>query len=266
MTSDLDPLIVTAPTIRCGTTLLQRLICSSSDALLFGEPAANDLGMALRLIRAQTALYASQRDEFAGSLEAFTSGNRNDWMIDLMPDVDGYTRAIAEGFLQPLAYCRDFARRAGRRVWGVKYPGWTAEVLRLILETMPRAKMIYIHRDIVPVLRSAKARGSLRRAEVKPFCEQWSANMRGAMALPPSERLLMLSYEELIAEPEATLQRLESFAGLAGIDRAVMAKRVNAWSDEEGSSYIAPAELSDAERQAAQAAREQVTSSAGATR
>jgi hypothetical protein len=41
--SELEPLFVTAPVTRCGTTLLQRLICSAPNALLFGESVAADM-------------------------------------------------------------------------------------------------------------------------------------------------------------------------------------------------------------------------------
>jgi len=247
----LDPLIVTAPTIRCGTTLLQRLICSSEEALLFGEPAGNDLVTALRIIKVQTSMYAANREQFAEGLDAFAGGNLNDWLIDLMPDLDGYLRAVVDGYLQPLAYCRDFAHRAGRRVWGVKYPGWPAEVLQAIMSILPRTKLIYIHRDIVPALRSAKARGSLRRdTELKAFCAQWAANMRMAAQLRDSDRVLVLSYEQLVADSESTLQRLEAFTGVTNLDRRVLAHRVN-----ERHEYIPPAELTDDELKAAEEAR-----------
>lgn len=256
LASQLDPLIVTAPTIRCGTTLLQRLICSSDDALLFGEPAGNDLVTALRVIKVQTSMYAANRHQFAQGLEAFAGGNRNDWMIDLMPDLDGYLRALVDGYLQPLAYCRDFAHRAGRPVWGVKYPGWSGEELQAIMTFLPRAKLIYIHRDIVPALRSAKARGSVRRStELKAFCAQWAANMRMAAQLRDSDRVMVLSYDQLAGDSERTLQRLEAFTGVTRIDRGVLAHRVNEWSrDDERPEYIPPAELTAEEMKAAEEA------------
>ena len=103
LASDLDPLLVTAPTIRCGTTLLQRLICSSGDALLFGEQAADELAVALRLLVARLRVFVQNPGHFAASLEAFAAGDVNDWMIDLMPDLDGFVRAAVDGYLQPVA-------------------------------------------------------------------------------------------------------------------------------------------------------------------
>lgn len=265
LASQLDPIIVTAPTIRCGTTLLQRLICSSPDALLFGEPAGNDLVTALRVIKVQTSMYAANRGQFAEGLDAFAAGNRNDWMIDLMPDLDGYLRALVDGYLQPLAYCRDFALRAGRRVWGVKYPGWSPEVLQAIMTFLPRAKLIYIHRDIVPALRSAKARGSVRRgAELTAFCAQWSANMQMAAQLRDSDRVMVMSYDQLADDAERTLRRLEAFTGVTNIDRGVLAHRVNDWSRDDEREYIPPAELTDGELKTAEDARATIGAAASA--
>src|SRR5262249_29829226 len=153
------------------------------------------------------------------------------WMIDLMPDVDGYVRSFADGQLAPIAYCRDFARRAGRRVWGVKYPGWGAEALDLILTALPRAKAIIIHRDIIPVLRSAKARRSVRQlSEAKAFCAGWTANMQFIAQLRDTERLMVIAYDDLARDAEPVLRRLEAFAGIANIDRGVLAHRVNEWA------------------------------------
>jgi Sulfotransferase family len=251
LAAELDPLLLTAPTIRCGTTLLQRLICSSPDALLFGEQAADELATAVQLITARRQMLAGNRADFDASLAAFAAGDSSDWMIDLLPDVDGYLQAIADGYLQPAAYCREFALRAGRRVWGVKYPGWGRDVLQRMMAELPRAKLIVIHRDVAAALRSAKARGSVRRlADAKAICAQWAANMRFASQLPSSPRTLLVAYEDLIRDPEPQLRRIEAFAGIAAIDRGVLAQRVNAWG-----GYVEPAELSEAEIEVCTSAR-----------
>lgn len=250
LASRLDPLLVTAPTIRCGTTLVQRLISSSPDAMIFGEQAADELATALQLIAARTQVLQANGAQFEASLAAFEAGDHGDWMIDLLPDAGGWLRAF-DGYLQPAAYCREFARRAGRRVWGMKYPGWSPEVLQLLLGAMPRAKLIVIRRDVTSALRSAKACGSVRRLnDVHAFCAQWTANLRGALQVEGSSRVLLLSYDELVADPEPHLQRIEQFAGIGGIDRGVLAQRVNAWD-----GYIEPAPLSEAEIQACNGAR-----------
>jgi hypothetical protein len=256
-TSDLDPLILTAPAIRCGTTLLQRLICSASNGLMFGETVANDLFTALQLGGIKHTMYGQNRHQFATSLATFQRGDVNDWMIDLLPDVDGYLRAMVDGFLQPIAHCRDYARDQGRPVWGVKYPGWGGDVLNMLAAAMPRMKTIFIHRDVLPVLRSAKARRTVRRLEdARELCAQWAMNMGALPQLRVSPTALVIDYDDLVRDSEAVLQRVESFAGLTAIDRGVLSHRVN-----ERDRYIEPATLTDEETAVAEQARYAVTAS-----
>jgi hypothetical protein len=251
ITAELDPLIVTAPSIRCGTTLLQRLISSAPNGLLFGELAANEMLTALQLAWVKLSMYAQNSWQFASTLETYRKGEINEWIIDLMPDLGGYTRALVDGYLAPLVYCREFAHSAARTVWGVKNPGWGADVLTLILNALPRAKVIFIHRDIVPVLRSAKARRTVRRLqEAKEFCTQWATNMAALPQLHTVSNVLVVDYDELARDAEAVLQRIESFAGLCAIDRGVLAHRIN-----ERDRYIEPAQLTNEETAVAEAAR-----------
>ena len=44
------PVLVTSPAIRSGSTLLQRLLCSSPDAIVFGEEIGKDLDLQLQIL------------------------------------------------------------------------------------------------------------------------------------------------------------------------------------------------------------------------
>src|SRR2546428_5771682 len=88
--SDLDPLVITAPTIRSGTTLLQRLLCSSHRALIYGELCAQDLEIFLNLYAFKSQQYNSRREEAAVALEQVLAGDVNNWIPGLMPEISGY--------------------------------------------------------------------------------------------------------------------------------------------------------------------------------
>src|SRR5688500_20147813 len=49
----------------------------------------------------------------------------------------------------------------------------------------------------------------------------------------PIYRVMVLSYDQLTADAETTLQRLEAFTGVTRIDRGVLAHRVNEWSRDD---------------------------------
>src|SRR5512136_1426094 len=92
--TDLDPLIVTSPTPRSGTTLLQRLLCSSPSTLIFGEKCAHDLELFLNIYTYKVQEYNFQREKYQQDLEKVLRGEVNDWILDLTPDIDGYLAAM----------------------------------------------------------------------------------------------------------------------------------------------------------------------------
>src|SRR6185295_800298 len=169
--TELDPVIITSPTIRSGTTLLQRLLCSATNALIYGETCAQDLEVFLTLYRSRALMYSVGKPNYAASLSHVRAGDVNDWILDLMPDIDGYLEQLGRCCFSLLTYCRDYAVGAGRPIWGLKAPGFKPHTIALIRQAMPQARFLYIHRDVVDCLRSAKARQTVRsELEVKEFC------------------------------------------------------------------------------------------------
>ena len=251
--SDLDPIIVTSPTIRSGTTLLQRLLCSSPDALIYGEECGKDLELFLQIYVSKLSFYTHARGSFDASLHRVLDGDVNDWILDLMPDADGYLAALGQACFAGLAYCRDYAARAGRTVWGVKYPGWRPHVISLLRRTLPRARFVVIHRDIAGCLRSAKARGSVTsEQEARAFCNDWRVNLSFMLGMRGDPAALVVSYADLVGEPERTIGVIEGFTGARGMRPEVLQHKINAWVDADGktanrSGYIAPADLTETE-------------------
>jgi hypothetical protein len=255
LVSGLEPLFVSAPVSRCGTTLLQRLICSAPNALLFGETVAGDLETALSFTYARAMMYDVTRNMVRGKLDDVLSGNVNTWLLDLTPDIEIYLRSLRAAYEAPLIAARDSAIEHGREVWGVKYPRWPGPTIELLRAMIPQGRWIYIHRDLPDCLRSAKGRGEIfRPQDFALFAQEWAANLDHVLSLPPSDRFLVLQYEDLQRDPEAFVARIEEFSGARPIDRDVLRHRVN---DSEG--YLPPVELTEPEVETAM-------SIAGATR
>jgi hypothetical protein len=251
----LDPLIVTAPVIRSGTTLLQRLLCSSPRALIYGELPAQDLEFFLNLYTFKVQEYTYHRERLERGLQQVLDGQVDDWIPDLMPDVDEYLSALATAAFAGVALCRDYARRQGRPVWGFKHPGWQPPLLRMVRKLLPQARLIAIRRDLAPCLRSAKAQGAVdSAAQVREFCRTWAEGVAFLATLSDDPAVLVLRYEDLLQQPQAAMQRITAFTGLDDMNPAVLQRKINAFA---GSDYVAqapggyapPAELSDAERE-----------------
>ncbi len=263
--SDLDPLVISAPTIRCGTTLLQRLLCSSSKALIYGELCAQDLEFFLNLYAFKSRQYQTRNDEVATALDNVLGGDVNNWIPTLMPDLAEYLKALGRGAFSAISYCRDYARSVGRPVWGFKCPGWNSATVRLMRTTMPGARFIFIDRELRDCLRSAKAHGKAfgalyAKPEVEEFCRSWVENREYMLSLANEPAVLCLRFEELLREPLPTLARIAEFAGVDDMDSEVLSHRVNAWQSRDlvtsaKDGYLQPAELDEYDWQVINATR-----------
>jgi len=253
--ADLDPLIITAPVIRSGTTLLQRLLCSSRRALIYGELCAQDLEFFLNLYTFKVQEYTYHKQMYATGLDKVLKGDVNDWIPDLMPDIDGYLAALSRSAFAGILYCRDYAARVGRPVWGFKQPGWKPPMLRLLRTVMPKSRFIFIYRNVVDCLKSAKAKHAINSLQdVDEFCRTWAASLEYTLSLGDDPALLVLRYQELVSEPQTTLERIAKFSSVDDMNPAVLQRKINSWAGEDyiaqaKDGYTPPADLTEAEMQ-----------------
>lgn len=251
---ELAPLLVTSPTVRSGTTLLQRLLCSSANALVYGEEIGKDLDLQLQIAAARRMVYEGSQPRFSSSLQRVLDGDGNDWLVDLMPDVDGYLAALQAGTFAGLAYCRDHATAAGRPLWGFKYPGWPPHLTRLLFEQLPATRVVFIVRGLADTARSAKAWGAVDgEAGMQAFCAQWLANLAFMRQWQRDHAVLMLPFETLVHDPEQALDLLRGFVPLEGLHDGVLGHRINNLTEAVGGTrpgpgYIEPAPLSPYEQ------------------
>lgn len=249
----LSPVLVTSPTVRSGTTLLQRLLCSSPDALIYGEEIGKDLDLQLQIFSSRKLVYSHSRQRFAGSLERVLAGDGNDWIVDLMPDLDGYLEALQRGALAGLESCRQHAAAAGREVWGFKYPGWPPHLTRMLYDCLPGTRVVYLVRGLADTARSAKAWGAIgSEQDMQAFCAQWAQNVAFMQQWQRDHPVLMLSLEALVADPGTEQARLGDFLGVRGLSPAALQRRINNHtvgmdSQHRHTGYIEPAQLTPPE-------------------
>ncbi len=244
--STLCPIVISSPTTRSGTTLLQRLLCSSDNAIVYGEVCSSDLDLYLNFFINRAMMYQFNRAKLDSSLAAFKQGQVDDWILDLMPNLDGYLSALGNACFAGIDYCRLAALEMNRPVWGFKYPGWTPAVLNALRQMMPGFKLLYIHRDLLDCVKSDKARGNLGSLEeLREFCVSWTRNLEFVLNLKDHENVLLVNYADLIGKPETTIQTISDFSGATNIQRSVLNVKVNTFKDAFSShtGYVAPAEL-----------------------
>lgn len=252
---NLTPIIITSPVRRSGTTLLQRLLSSASNTLIYGENSANDINFFSNLIASKEMLFRQTKDWRNEQLSDVLKGNVNQWIPDLMPEIDGYLAAYRESALTMLAHYAQFAAEQGKPVWGVKLPEWNPQQLLQVKQLLPDAKIIYLHRNLKDCLRSAKSIQMVQNLnEVKQFCHTWQQYSKFAKQYLNSDNVLHLQYEELIANPKTGINTLADFSGARDIVSQVMEVKVNTFASDHkldsnaSTSYLKPQDLSKEEQ------------------
>lgn len=200
MTEGATPLLVLGAGQRCGSTLIQRLLCSHPRVLIWGEhggqlqPVLAALER-LRFWRDHDAITA--RDELAAS-------GYQGFIANLTPErswIDDACRAFIETlFAKP-------ALELGRPIWGFKEVRYGLSDVRLLQELFPRLRVIQIVRDPRDVLRSLddwEGHPGWTRRDTEEALRYWlkvAASFIGSGAQPDLCRLILtVRYEDLIAD------------------------------------------------------------------
>lgn len=251
--SSYSPIIISSPVRRSGTTLVQRLLCSASNALIYGETAANELSMLVNLLIMKQYQFQhglKSRDEI---LEKVLMGNTEEWIADLLPPIQPYINAIPKAYLSIFDHFQQFAEEQARPIWGVKMAEWPVQNLIHVMQTLPAAKLIYIHRSLADCVRSSKSIQTIQTLDdLKAFSNAWLQQYHYIQQHAQQERCLIIRYEDLVNTPDIQLLKLESFTGAKGIKKEVLQRKINTFTydkqgDPSGKGYLKPGDLSKEE-------------------
>lgn len=246
----LEPLFIVSPAARCGITLLQRLFNSTGQALIFGENAFLMAQLPAHVIEMGNRDLTAQFDQ---ARERLLAGEYDFWSSSIWPNTGRWQQGVLESILRLLGIYQREAEQAGRSRWGIKNPLADPRAVALYFELLPRSRFIFLHRHVLDVMRSQKARRWLEvPGKLEQAVNQWRVNMDYMHSAAGGERLLAIRYEEMIDQPDAWSERLEAFAGVSGIDRSIFARKVNTFRGPEHAGYspteyIKPQPLSDDE-------------------
>lgn len=247
------PIIISSPVRRSGTTLVQRLLSSASDTLIYGESCANDFQMFTNFYLSKQLQLRQSKDWRTEQLEAVLSGKVNDWIPDLFPDIDGYLDVMKNSFLRLLNFYPNYAKQQDRTIWGMKLPEWNPNNMKLVEQLYPNFKVIYITRGLEDCVRSAKKVDMVRDInEINQYCHIWKTYQETAKTSFKEENTLHISYESLVKNPQLILEKLEEFTGANKIQQSVMDFKFNTFKEqikenEPLGKYVTPAELTDEE-------------------
>lgn len=239
--AEISPVIILSPLQRSGTTLIQRLLCSAPNALIYGDTVGQEVEFFAKYAMARSQMIGFQQSQIAPVRQAVLRGDVSDFITPLAPTMETYLAGFRAAAVAWLAGCHREAVEAERPVWGWKLAGADAMALPTLAEWFPQARWIWIERDLSDCLRSAKAAAMFGTAEQAGMMASQAEHSRQVFSSLRLEHLLSLNFSMMIADPADTVSRLEKFTGAHGIEPTVFDRRVN---DLGNPNWVPPAELS----------------------
>lgn len=221
------PLLILAAGQRCGSTLVQRLLSSSPDVLIWGEHAGQ-----LREVLAVGERLAGWTADFGEpGRQGFARSGHQSFMANMTPEavhIDEAVRAFVEVlFARPAA-------ELGRKVWGFKEVRYGLAEATALQKLFPDCRVVHITRDPRDILRSLEVweRSGWQRSDTELAVGDWArvgaSFWSGPADLPPW--VLRVRYEDLVADPPGWCTRIAEHCGLdeAQLDTGVFDRRIHA--------------------------------------
>jgi len=253
-------IFIWAPTQRCGTGLLQRLVTSSKEVLIFGEDKFLTDQLPSLMIE-----HAELDNDIKASTSKLASGDYNGWFPSALPFYEDYIEALAGSFnLMSDAYSST-AKKLGFANWGSKLPYVSTAQLSAINTLLPNSKHVFLYRNLADVMKSMKGRRWVAdHKQFKETCNKWFNSLSEiGSAFTGVNWMYMLSHDKLIEKPSFYMSELQSFLGLSELDIKVFDHKINTFIGEEQdghseTSYVKPVSLSDEEETLCQQVQNEV--------
>ena len=221
------PLLVLAAGQRCGSTLVQRLLSSHPEVLIWGEHA----GQLREVLAAGAGLNVWMGKHAEHAWLGYARSGHQSFMANLMPEAGAIDEAM-RAFVESL-----FARPAaalGRQVWGFKEVRYGLAEAVAFQKLFPDCRVVHVMRDPRDILRSLEVweRGSWPRSDTELAIQDW-ARVGASFWCEPADLppwVLRVRYEDLIVDPSYWRSRIAEHCGLEVdlLDQSVFGRRIHA--------------------------------------
>lgn len=230
---DARPVFLLSAGWRSGSTLLQRLLCSSGELVMWGEPLG-DSALIPRLAHSLTVLTREWPPDsyFAGdvSLEEFSKN----WIANITPPIS--TLRHAHRALLDTWLAKPALDVYGESNWGLKEVRLTIEHARYLKWLYPNARFIFIYRNLFDAYLSwrgnawASAWPGYFSWSPIAYARHWKLLLSGYLDGYQALDGMLIKYEDLIAG-NIDLDELARHTGLDHIDSTVLKKKIGSPDD-----------------------------------
>jgi Sulfotransferase family len=220
------PIIVLGAGHRCGSTLIQRLLSSHPDVMIWGE----HLGQLRELLQIRASLRDWSDTLGRRARDMFRGDGYQSFMANLVPDAEHVDDAVRVFVRRLFA---DPAAAVGRPVWGFKEVRYGRPEVDGLARLFPGLSIIYVIRDPRDVLRSLdewERQGTWSRELTGYAVDCWH---RIAESFLPAEAaddlpVLRLRYEDVVADPQGAGAAIGRHTALdaARFDPEVFGRRI----------------------------------------
>jgi hypothetical protein len=211
------PILILASGQRCGSTLIQRLLCSHPDILVWGEH-----GGGLRNVLELSESLKRWDEGVQGSIvrAEFEDDAHQGWIANMLPEPETYAGA-ARGYIDTLFAAPAAAR--GRARWGFKEVRFGMPEATAIRALYPGTRVVHVTRHPRKVLISLdsweRGGGFWQRSFTKDTMRLWRDVNDGFLPeRDGSDWVSSWRFEDVVAAPDAFMDELSRFLGIDGKD------------------------------------------------
>jgi len=220
--SNLSPVFVLGCAWRCGSTLLQRLLSSTREVLVWGEHCGlvADLVGSRQQLEKNHALAERQRKNFLSRGSAA-------WVANLNPTTETFFPEALRAFLT--AYYGPETELLGYRRWGFKEVRYDYKVARELLRAFPNGRVLFLIRPLAEVLASNAANDWYASVGgPSGVTDRWIANVSSFLE-NSDNRILHVRYGDLAEGNCSVIENICRHVGLdVAVDLALLRDKVRA--------------------------------------
>lgn len=223
-----SPILVLSAGQRCGSTLVQRLLSSHPDVLIWGEHA----GQLRPVIAAVSRMRLWSDEDGREARDAFETDGYQSFMSNLLPEAERVDEALRQ-FLRTLF--EEPAAARGKSVWGIKEVRYGLPEARALHHLFPDAVVIHLLRDPRDVLCSLdfweRRYSWWARRNTEMAMRDWLRITESFLYCPAETApgTLRLRYEDITRDPVAARELIGAHASLdpAKFDADVFANKIH---------------------------------------